>query len=63
MGIGMMNMASGGMIGGAATAPFVQNQQQSQVNQPATNGQAKFCSNCGAPVTGKFCSNCGNQIQ
>lgn len=23
---------------------------------------AKFCSNCGAPVTGKFCSQCGTKI-
>ena len=64
MGVGMMNMASGGMIGGAATAPFQQN------NAPANNGGAapagegaKFCPNCGTPTNGaKFCSNCGNQL-
>lgn len=63
MGVGMMNMASGGMIGGAATAPFNQNAQpQGQVQQPQVG--AKFCSNCGSPVSGgKFCSNCGQQLQ
>lgn len=25
--------------------------------------KAKFCSNCGTPVTGKFCSNCGAEIK
>lgn len=25
--------------------------------------KAKFCSNCGTPVTGKFCSNCGVEIK
>lgn len=30
---------------------------------PANNGEAKFCTNCGAPVNGKFCSQCGTQIQ
>ena len=24
---------------------------------------AKFCSQCGSPVTGKFCSNCGTKIE
>ena len=56
----MMNMASGGMIGGVATAPFNQTVQQ-QVQQPQAG--AKFCSNCGSPVNGgKFCSNCGQQL-
>lgn len=66
MGVGMMNMASGGMIGGAATAPFNQNNQpvgqQAPSQQPVSG--AKFCSNCGSPVNGgKFCSNCGQQLQ
>ena len=57
MGIGMMNMASGGITGGAATGPF---QQQNQPQQQAgTNG---FCPKCGNPVNGAFCSNCGNKI-
>lgn len=30
---------------------------------PTNNGEAKFCTNCGAPVNGKFCSQCGTQVQ
>ena len=43
MGVGMMNMASGGMVGGAATAPFTTpNQQGSQQNyDPYANGQTQ----------------------
>lgn len=34
------------------------------MNQNANaSDEAKFCTNCGAPVNGKFCSQCGNQIQ
>ncbi len=54
MGVGMMNMASGGMIGGAATAPFQNNQAQAK--------SGSFCSECGSPVNGKFCSNCGAKV-
>lgn len=61
VGVGMMNMASGGMIGGAATNAF-QNNQSSQSNGAAPVG-AKFCPECGTPTNGaKFCSNCGKQL-
>lgn len=61
MGIGMMNMASGGMIGGAATAPFQNNQSQAAAGV-AVSG-AKFCPECGTPTNGaKFCSNCGTKL-
>lgn len=60
MGIGMMNMASGGMIGGAATNAF--NNQGTTVNQTAQAG-GSFCPNCGSPVNGgNFCTNCGNKL-
>jgi len=60
MGIGMMNMASGGMIGGAATNAF--NNQGTTVNQTAPAG-GSFCPNCGSPVNGgNFCTNCGNKL-
>lgn len=36
---------------------------QAPAQTPASSGEAKFCTNCGAPVTGNFCSQCGNQIQ
>ena len=53
MGLGMMNMASGGIVGGAATAPF-----QDENPQAGANG---FCSKCGSPLTGPFCSKCGTK--
>ena len=53
MGLGMMNMASGGIVGGAATAPF-----QDDNPQAGANG---FCSKCGSPLTGPFCSKCGTK--
>ena len=63
MGIGMMNMATGGVMGGVATAnqPNTQNQPPVQNNQGGQGG-AKFCSNCGSPVSGAFCSNCGTKV-
>lgn len=46
----------GTIFGGATTAP----QAETNVETPAPQAEAaKFCSNCGSPVTGKFCSNCG----
>lgn len=58
MGVGMMNMASGGVMGGVATnsAPAQNN------NQAAAASGAKFCTNCGSPVDGAFCSKCGNKV-
>ncbi len=62
VGIGMMNMASGGMIGGAATNAF--NNQGAAMNQNAQGAAGgKFCPNCGTPATGgNFCTNCGNKL-
>ena len=79
MGVGMMNMASGGMVGGAAQAAF-QNKgvtAQDLANNggvaavaaasgdaPAAEGGAKFCPECGKETNGaKFCPNCGKQLQ
>ena len=75
MGIGMMNMASGGMMGGVATNAF--NQQGGNATQnvnPYENNQsvegqaapvqgAKFCPNCGTKAAGgNFCINCGTKL-
>lgn len=62
VGIGMMNMASGGMIGGAATNAF--NNQGATMNQNAQGAAGgKFCPNCGTPATGgNFCTNCGTKL-
>ena len=53
-GVGMMNMASGGVLGGAAMGAF----QDGGNTQAATNG---YCTKCGSPLTGPFCSKCGTK--
>lgn len=61
VGVGMMNMASNGMIGGSATNAF-QNTEGSK--QDLSNGTPKkFCTNCGKPITGNFCANCGTKAE
>ena len=68
MGVGLMNMATGGMSGGVmgnAFAPQQQPQQQYDPYQPAQPAAAPagaVCGNCGATVTGKFCSECGTPV-
>ena len=61
MGIGMMNMASGGVVGGVTQGPW-QNAQQ-QTTEPGK--KAKFCSECGAKINenDKFCPECGKKLQ
>jgi membrane protease subunit (stomatin/prohibitin family) len=79
MGVGMMNMASGGVMGGVAQG-VVNNQTQQgatvsydpydQANRKSTT-EAKeettlpnFCPNCGTSTTGSnFCGNCGTKLK
>ena len=71
IGVGMMNMASGGMIGGVAqgafqnkgtTAADLNGGAQAQGDAPAQGG-SKFCPECGTATNGaKFCPNCGKQL-
>ena len=61
MGVGMMNMASGGMIAGAATNAFNPQTNTTTAAAPAAGGA--FCGNCGNPTNGgNFCTNCGNKL-
>lgn len=67
MGVGLMNMASGGMTGGVmgnafGNQPTPQQQYDPYANQPAQQPTGATCSNCGATVTGKFCSECGTPV-
>ena len=63
MGVGMMNMASGGMIGGvtnqgAPAANATTNVDPYQNNNASINN----CPKCGNSVDGKFCANCGTPL-
>ncbi|CDA16153.1 MAG: SPFH domain-containing protein [Clostridia bacterium] len=66
MGIGMMNMASGNVMTGAATGPW---QNGNTNNQTITNEQVVDkkdtweCPNCKKEVEGNFCSTCGTKKQ
>ncbi len=70
----MMNMASGGMVGGTVqgayqnagvTAHDLNNKGNNASAGNAVVGNApKFCPECGTPTNGaKFCSNCGTKLQ
>ena len=57
MGVGMMNMMSGGAFtAGMANQPQYMQPGQAQA-QPTVEGVK--CPNCGATITGKFCTECG----
>ena len=74
MGMGMMNMASGNVVGGAAAGAFTgQGTDIDQMRDGKGEAQAApetpaegdgFCPKCGAPVKAgsKFCSKCGAEL-
>jgi membrane protease subunit (stomatin/prohibitin family) len=67
LGVGMMNMASGGMVAGTAQGAFKNGGYTTgQTVDPFGNavdgaGEAQGvpCPKCGNPITGKFCPECG----
>ena len=60
VGVGMANMASGGVMGGAATSPW-QNATPAQNNSTnnTTTTETWECPNCKKQVNGNFCPDCG----
>lgn len=58
MGVGMMNMATGGMGTGVMQNAFSNNGGQA----PQQTGEGMFCPNCGTKGAGKFCTNCGTKL-
>ena len=73
MGMGMANQAGATMINAVNQNMQAQNAQPMQpgasvagavqTDNTNTNQSPKFCSNCGAKLTGKFCSNCGKEAK
>ena len=72
MGVGMVNMASNGMMNNAMGAAFTNTEgskadlsgekNEEESSAPAT-GKMNFCPNCGTKASGKFCSNCGTKLE
>lgn len=71
MGLGMMNMASGGMNTAVMQNAFsnnnqsapVQKEEPKQESSSETSVAVKFCPECGTKSTGgKFCTNCGTKL-
>ena len=65
MGIGMMNMATGGVVGQAAGAAF--GGKGTTVNDigggEVPEGESNFCPKCGTATNGaNFCPKCGNKL-
>ncbi len=74
MGVGMVGMASGGVMGGATTGPFnnqgmdvdqmKEGKGEAKVEAAAVEAKGGFCPKCGAqvPEGSKFCPKCGAEL-
>ena len=68
IGVGMMNMASGGMIGATTQGAFKNGGYTTgEAVDPfgagvAATAASATCPKCGKPVNGKFCSDCGTEV-
>ena len=66
MGVGMMNMASGGMNTAVMQNAFTDDtpKTEEKTESKETNSNAKFCTECGTKLEGaKFCPNCGTKVE
>lgn len=72
MGIGVMNMASGGVVGGAAQGPWananaeasqqIANNSEMKTPKPVqTEDETWICPTCNESRSGKFCPECGTK--
>jgi len=68
IGVGMMNMASNGIIGGATTGPWQNPQNVAQQSaQPENTNKTQIetngweCPECKNHASGNFCTNCGTK--
>ena len=61
MGIGMMNMATGGAFGAVTNGSGPEYMKPQPVEHDEQKEEGVKCTNCGNVVTGNFCTNCGTK--
>lgn len=62
MGMSMANQTGATMMGAVNQNLGNQNTSSAEITNDSGTSP-KFCSNCGAKLTGKFCSNCGAKVE
>ena len=68
IGVGMMNMASGGLVGATTQGAFKNGGYTTGQTVDPFGGAVEAapsvtCPKCGKPVNGKFCSDCGTNVE